>query len=471
MENNSIKKKKFNFSMPHSYIIIGIIIILVMILTYIVPAGEFDRVEDAATGRTVIIPESFHFIEKAPVSIFDMFKSISAGMVEAADIIFFVFFAYGFVYILIKSGAFDGGMGALISKISGKEKLIIPVLMLLFGIMGASFGMYEETYGFVPVVMAVTVAMGYDALVGAVIVFVGVATGFAAAITNPFTIGIAQGIVGLPMFSGIVFRIVIWVCFMTLVIWYTMRYAKKVKNDPSKSIVKDVKFSFLSDISKEELLQKEFTKRHKISLGLFALTIITLVYGTLKYGWYLEELSALFIIMMFVIGFVNKYSPSQIAEIFIDACKTVIFGALVIGISRAVLIVLQNGLIIDTIVHYLASSVSNLSGYVAGVAMIFIQNILNFFIPSGSGQAATSMPIMAPIADIIGLNRQIAVLAFQFGDGFSNLFWPTVVAVECGIAGVPLNKWYKFMGPLFVYMLILQVILMCIAVAIGYGPF
>ncbi|WZL72755.1 TIGR00366 family protein [Clostridiaceae bacterium 35-E11] len=471
MENTHVKKKKFKFSMPHSYIVIGLIIVFAMVMTYIIPAGQYARVEDPITGRSIVDPNSFQFLEQSPVGIFDMFKAIMRGMVDAADIMFFVFFAYGFVSMLIHTGAFDAGLGTLIKKIKGKEKFIIPVLMLIFGIMGASFGMYEEAYGFVPVTMGIAIAMGYDGMVGAAIVFVGVATGFAAAVTNPFTIGIAQSIAEVPMFSGFGFRLIVWVCFMTLIIWYTMRYANKVKKDPAKSAVYGIKFSFLSDMSQEDLLKKEFTTAHKISLLLFAGTIATFVTGTIKFGWYLEELAAIFIIMMFVIGLVNKYSLGKTCDVFIESCNHVLFGVLIIGIARAVLVVLQDGHVIDTVAYYMASSLTHFSTYVAAEAMLLFQNMLNFFIPSGSGQAATSMPIMTPLADLLGVNRQIAVLAFHFGDGFSNLFWPTQVAIECGIAGIPLTRWYKYFGPLFLYMFLLQTFFIIVAVAINFGPF
>lgn len=465
------KTKKWKLSMPHSYIIIGLIIIFAMVLTYIVPAGEYERVTDAATGRNIVLPDSFQFVEQSPVSIFEMFKSIMAGMIDASEIIFFVFFSYAFMSMLVHVGAFNAGIGALLNKMKGKEKLIIPVLMLAFGAMGASFGMYEEAYGFVPIVMSITIAMGYDGLVGAVIVFVGVATGFAAAVINPYTIAIAQGIAEVPVFSGYGFRIIIWICFMTLVIWYTMRYANKVKKDPTKSAVYGISFPFLSKLSQDDLLKKEFTMIHKITLSLFVFTLVALVYGTIKLGWYLEELAALFIIMMFVIGLVNKKSPGQICDVFIESSKNILFGALIIGISRTVLVVLQAGNIIDSVAYYMASSLAHVPAVFTAQAMLLFQNLINFFIPSGSGQAATSMPLMTPLADVLGVNRQIAVLAFQFGDGFSNLFWPTQVAIECGIAGIPLSKWYKYFGPLFLCMFILQMIFIAIAVMINYGPY
>lgn len=464
-------KKRIRFSVPHTFILLGIIIVLAMIATYIVPAGEFDRMKDPETGRTIVIADSYHPVEQSPIGPFEGFVAIEKGMVDAADIIFFVFFSYGFIYLILKTGAFNGAVGALLRRMKDKQKFIIPVSILFFGLLGATAGMYEETYGFIPVFMGIAVAMGYDALVGAVVVFVGVATGFAAAITNPFTIGVAQGIAELPMFSGIGLRIIIWIVFMATIIWYIMRYANKVKLNPESSVVYGVEFPMIASVTQDEVMKTEFTTRHKISILLFVMTIGTVVFTGIKLGWYIEELSGLFILMMVVIGLVSGLSLNQIAETFLEGCSKIVFGALVIGISRTVLIVLQEGCIVDTVVNYLAFSVANLSSYAAAEGMLVVQNLINFFIPSGSGQAATSMPIMAPVADLVGIKRQVAVLAFQFGDGFSNMFWPTAVATECGIAGIPLNRWYKFMGKLFAIMLLLQVVFIVIAVAIGYGPF
>ncbi|MFV0516738.1 MAG: YfcC family protein [Aminipila sp.] len=467
---NTLEKKKRGFKVPHTYVIIGIILIVVTCLTYIIPAGSYDRIEDPITGRTIVDGDSFQFIEQTPVNPFRMVMAIADGMVEASDIIFFIFFAYGFVFLLIKTGAFYGSIGALTRKLHGAEAMIFPVFMVMFGICGSTFGMYEETYGLLPAFIGISIALGYDGLVGGAAVVLGVATGFAAATLNPFTIGIAQGIAEIPIGSGFAFRAVCFVLFEGLVIWYLMRYANKVKNDPSKSLVKDVDFNFGEEgMTRSKMENLPFTGKHKFIMLLFVLTIAILVYGTTQLGWYLSELSALFLIMTFVVGIVGGYNLSEICKFCITAVSEVIFGALVVGVARSLTIVMTEGNIIDTIVYYMASMLSNVSSGVAALGMLGVQNLLNFFIPSGSGQAAVSMPVMVPLADAIGIHRQIAVLAFQFGDGFSNLFWPTAVATECGLMGIPVEKWYKFMTPLFFMMLGLQVILIIIATSIGFS--
>lgn len=468
MPENTTRKK---FTIPHTYVIIGIILVVLTILTYIIPAGTYERAVDPVLNRTMVVQGSFKYIEQTPVSPFHMFMAVVEGLVSTADIIFFIFFAYGFVYLLIKTGAFYGSLGSLIKKFNGKETMIFPIFMIVFGICGSTFGLYEETYGLLPAFMGISVALGYDALVGGAAVILGTATGFAAATLNPFTIGIAQGIAELPIGSGIGLRIICFIVFQGSAIIYLMLYARKVRLHPELSIVKDVKFNFSNGMNREEMEQLPFNGKHKLIMLLFVVTIALLVYGTSQLGWYLNELSTLFFIMMIITGLVGGYNFSQIASLFIESVSDVIFGAMAVGVARSLTIVMENGHIIDTIINFMASTLSTMPRTIAAVGMVVVQNFINFFIPSGSGQAATSMPIMAPLADAIGLTRQTAVLAFQFGDGFSNMFWPTSAATVCGLMSLPIEKWYRFITPLFLFMFLLQIVFMVIAVAINYGPF
>lgn len=463
-----MKKPKFSFKMPHTYILLSFILMIVAVLAHIIPSGEFDRVKDIATGKMVVIPGTFKFVEGNPPGIFDIFVSVQRGFVSVADIIFFIIFAYGFVYMLIKNGTLDAVLGLMIRKLGNKVEVIIPVAMLVFGLLGATMGMYEEVYGLIPVFIGMAIALGYDAILGGAIVFIGVSTGFSAAITNPFNIGIAQGIAGVPMFSGIGFRIIIFITFEIAVILYTLRYARMIKKDPTKSYLYGVDINFTQTKSKEELMEKYLTGKQKACVGLFILTIGMLVFGTMKLGWYINELAALFLMMLIIVGRVGGFTFTEVANTLVESTKLVCYGILVCGFSRGILMILNDAKVGDTIVYYLASSLEGTSQYVSAIGMLFIQNLVNFFITGSSSQAAISMPIMAPTAELIGLHKQIAVLAYQFGDGFSNMFWPTIVAFECGLMGIPVNKWYKFVGPLFFIMLILQVIFMIIAVMIGF---
>lgn len=455
--------------MPHTYVIIFGIVVLVAILGNIIPAGQFQTMIDPESGRNVVIPGSFEFISSPGIGFFDMFVAIQVGFIEAADIIFFIIFAYSFVHILLKNGAFNAIIGTLIRKLGDRVELFIPIGMLLFGVLGSTIGLFEEVYGLLPVFMALGIAIGFDGIVGASVVYIGVATGFAAATINPFTIGVAQQVAGLPISSGWEFRIVCFIVFMAIAISYVWWYARRIKKDPTKSILYGYKVEDETLADKEELVKLKLTGRQKLSVLVFVITLVLLIFGTQEFGWYINEIAALFLIAMIITGLISGYTPSEIADDFITSAKEMMFGALICGLSRAVIVVMQDAMIIDTVVYYLSNLLSHTQGMVSGIVMLFVQNVINLFIPSGSGQATVTMPIMASVADIVGVSRQTAVLAFQFGDGFSNMFWPTSVFMVCGMMRMPVDKWYKFVTPLFGLMLIAQMILLCIAVMIGYA--
>lgn len=467
-ENERTGLFKLPKKMPHTFILIASIIIFVALIANFIPAGEFQRIEDLSTGKMVVVPGSFNYIEGKTTGIFDVFIAVQNGFVSAGDIIFFIIFAYSFVHIMIKNGTFDALLGTIIRKLGNKIELLIPVCILIFGLLGATMGLYEEAYGLLPIFMGMSVAIGYDAVVGGAIVFIGVATGFAAAILNPFSVGIAQQFAGVDMFSGAGFRIICFIIFITTSILYTWRYARIVKKDPTKSVIYECEINISKKEDHEKIEVKKMTVRHKLCIAIFIITMIMLIYGTSRLGWYIDELAALFLMMMIVMGKVGGFTFEEIAESLVEAFRAMAFGVIVCGLSRGVLQILQDAQITDTIVYKLSGLLEGQSTYTAALGMLGIQNIINFFITGSSGQAAITMPIMAPIAELIGLNGQIAVLAFQFGDGFSNMFWPTAVALECGLMGIPVNKWYKFMTPLFLIMMALQIVLMIVAVAIGY---
>lgn len=454
----------------HVYVLLVGVLMMLTALTYVIPAGEYETFDDPVSGRTLLLPGSYHQVDASPVSFFSMVGSIQRGMIDASDIIFFILFAYGFVNVLIESGTLFGAVGAMLRRFKGVGTLIIPSFMFLFGILGSTVGIFEEVYGLIPAFMGIFLALGYDGLVGGAVVVVGVATGFAAATLNPFTIGVAQKIAQLPFGSGWPFRVAVFIAFQSLAVIYVMRYAARVKRDPKLSLVDGVAFPMGEGVDEAQIRSYPFTGRHRISAFCLVLTVVLVITGTTQWGWYLDELAALFIIMMVVVGRINGYGFNRIAELFVAAVGRVALGALVVGLARSLTLVMTEGRIIHTVIYWASNVVSGLSHNFAAVGMLVVQNLLNFFIPSGSGQAAASMPIMVPLADALEIKRQVAVLAFQFGDGFSNLIWPTAVATECGIMGVPIQRWYRFMVPLFLLMFVLQVIFILVAVAINLGP-
>jgi len=464
-EGKNLEKRKF--VMPHGFIVILSVIILCALLTWVLPAGNFERVYDEELGRELVVPGSYTEADANPIGIWEFFQALYVGMVEAADIIFFVLFAAGYVFLLMKSGTLNAMVGSILRKLGTHDYLLIPIFMTIFGIAGATFGMYEETYGLIPAFIVIGITLGYDRLVGSAIVFVGVATGFAAAILNPFTIGIASSIAGIPIvsFKMTAFRVVCFVLFMALSIAYVMIYARKIKKDPTKSILygtEDTDDLAKDVLSRDEVLTLPFSINQKISLFIFIALLCLIGYCVAVLGFYLQELAAMFIIAMIITGIVNRMSSSVICDTFVESTKVVIYGALFIGLSRAASVVLSEGNVIDTAILYLSNLINGLPDAIRSLGMLLVQNVIGFFITSGSGMAVVTMPIMAPLADLIGMSREMAVTAYQFGDGFSNMFWPTAVAMECGIMGIGMDKWYKFITPLFIMMFLLQCIMMIV---------
>ncbi len=447
------KNKLLNVKIPHTYVILGIILLAVIFLTYVIPSGEFVRKLDESTGKMLIIPGTFHYEEGIKPKFFDIFLTLQKGYVSAAGIMFLMIFAYGYVYILIDNGTLNAVINILIKTLGKHTYLIIPVSMFAFGILGSTMGIYEEVYGMIPIFIGIAGALGYDAIVGGAIVFIGVATGFAAATTNPFSVGIAQSIAGVKMYSGIGYRIIIFIVFQLISIIYVLFYAKKIKNNPKKSILYGEERDFISFKTDNTVI----SLKQKICLLLFILTIIILLYGTTKLDWYINEIAAMYLMMMIITGIIGGYSTEKICKTFIKSTQTMVGSMMVVGFTRGILLVMQNAKISDTIVYYLSNILYGKSKYLSAIGMLFMQNIINFFITGSSSQATITMPIMAPVADIINLSRQTAILVYQFGDGFSNMFWPTACAVECGLMGIPINKWYKFMAPLFLIMILLQI--------------
>ena len=355
----------------------------------------------------------------------------------------------------------------LLNSKARDSKLFIPIVMIVFALAGSTYGEFETVYGLIPIFVALAIALGYDALVGLSMSAMAVAVGFASATTNPFTIGIAQSYADLPIFSGLLYRWIIFVVFVGVSILFVMRYAAKIKKDPTKSLVYGLDFSSFKVDTESHT---EFTTRHKVLMVGMIVTVATIVVGSLKLGWYINEMAGVFIISGVLSSIIGGKGPEGIINNLTDSIKDMIVAIVVVGLSRTILIIMQEGVIIDSVVHGLSTLLNNLPGWLTAEMMLVVQNILNFFIPSGSGLAAAIMPIMVPLADLTDVNRQIAVLAYQFGDGYSNLIWPTAAAaIMCGIAKIPLGKWYRYFLPLFGIMFILQSFFIIFATVINYS--
>ncbi len=472
MTKNEIKATKKEF--PHVFVILLGIIFIVTILTYIVPAGTYVRVLNEATNRMVIDPASFTYIENTPVNLFKMFVSIVEGLIQASNITFLIFSAFSCLYLIEKTGALDASIALMVKKTKSNPKYSTALIIIIMSVLSvwSSTGTmsYEEIIAFIPIFGALCIAMGYDTLVALGISLLPVGVGFSSATVNPFSIGVAQTIAELPLFSGIGYRILVLVVMTTVTIAYVLFYASKIKKDPSKSLVAGIDYSDLA--IDDERMKTPFTTQRKVSILILFAGIAVMACGLIKLKWYINEIAAIFIIISILVGIANKWNANKITTTLAEGLSKGVVSALVVGIARGILVVLTKGNIIDTIIYTAAGALQNLSLYTSSVGMLVMQNIINFLIPSASGQAAATMPIMVPIADLIGIKRQIAVLIFQFGDGYSNILWPTgFVLIACAMAKVPLNKYYKWILPYFGITFILQIIFVFGAIAINYGPF
>ena len=468
MRSGPVTKKK-KLKMPRIYVLLITIIIICAIASWILPAGEFDRALNDA-GREMVVPGTYHIIESTPVGFFTLVQSIYNGTVDAAGVTFIVFLSYAYVGLIIASGAFNGLVASMLRILKGSARaVIIPVFITLIGCASSTIGVFEEMFPFIPIFVGIAIAMGYDAIVGLAIVALGTGIGYSGAVMNPFTVGMAQSIADVPQMSGAGYRIICHIILIAVASFFVIRYALKIQADPTKSLVYGDDFSSLA-MDSDHIENKPFGIREKLVLATLVAGIVVIVWGTKAKGWYFAELSAVFLLMGLVSGFIMGWGPNEIAEKVAKSFSEIAVACMMIGIARGILVVLQAGHIIDTIVYYLSIPLSQLPGAISAVAMFLVQTGINFFIPSGSGQAVTSMPIMAPLADLIGISRQSAVLAFQFGDGFTNLVTPALGATagSLAIAGVPLSKWLKWALPITLLMLVVSWIILYFLGSVGW---
>ncbi|MEK3805905.1 C4-dicarboxylate ABC transporter permease [Bacillus sp. FSL H8-0547] len=448
-------------------LLLGVLVVATL-LTYVLPAGDYARVE--VDGRTEIDPDTFTSAENTPVSPFGMVKALHTGMVEAANIIFFVLIIGGFFGVLTATGTINLLITTLAKRLASREKLLIPVMMLFFAVGGSLMGMAEETLAYIPLLIPLALALGFDVLTGTAIVILGAAAGFTTAVMNPFTVGVAQGIAELPMFSGMGYRLVLFVIVYAVSVIFVYRHAMKVKKDPSKG--------FFGKYTKEEadvlLHSKErLQTKHKLILAAFLLNYIVLAFGVIKFQWYITEIAALFVVLTILIGIIGRLSADQIAKSFVEGSSLLIGGALIIGVSRATLVVLNEGHIIDPMLFGVSDTLKNIPAFWSVIGMYNFQALIHFILASGSGHAMLTMPIMTPLADLLDITRQTAVLSFSFADGIGNIIFPTAGTLMAGlaIAGIPWTKWAKWVLPLVFIQYLIGLAAVVIAHLMDYGPF
>lgn len=473
MSNNTGKSKKEvkAIKAPDALVLICILLILATILTYILPAGEYTRFVDEKTGIEMVDPNSYHKVEQTPVSMGQMIMSIPKGMNESASIINFLFIIGGAFGVLQSTGTLDALIGSIVKKLKGKEKLIIPFFLIFWALGGAILGNFEESLAFVPMQIMLCLALGFDSITGLALALCGVCVGYMGAMLNAFTVAIAQEIAGLPPYSGMWLRFLVWLVALTIGIIYIWRYASKIQKNPELSLVyEEDKKSKYRDT---EIGNISFTNKRKLVLVAFLIGIAVIIYGVIKKGFYITEIGAVFIALTVIMGILGGLGLNGTVKSFVDGAHNLLYACICVGFARALTIVMTDGNILDVIVHGTTTLLNNLPALFSAPLMFIIQAIINIAIPSGSGQAVVTMPIMVPIADVLGISRQTAVLAFQMGDGLTNLFTPTGSALMAGLAmaGISWGKWIKWFWKLMLMWTAVGVAATMFAVTVGYGPF
>ncbi len=452
--------KKFSFN---TLIMIFAVIVLVAIATWVVPSGEYQR--QLNNGKTLVVPNSFSFSENNPQGFAAVLTSPYKGFVKAAEIIGFLFILGGSFSILIRTGAITVSIQHLAHTFSERphlQKFFIPTIMTIFSIGGATFGLSEEVMLFVPIFIPLAMSLGYDSIVGLSIPFLGAAAGFAGSVFNPFTVGIAQSIAELPLYSGMEYRMIVWVISTVSMIFFVTRYANKIKKNPELSTMYETDKERKTALHLQGTTMEAFTIQHKIILAGFAASLIVLVFGVLQYQWWLNEIAALFLALGIFSGVVGRLSATNITDSFKDGAKDMVGVALIIACARAILVIATDGKVLDVLLYACSGVIQSLHPVFAAQMMFVVQCVINFFVHSGSGQAALTMPIMSPLADVIGISRQTAVLAFQFGEGWINPILPTsgFTMGVLGLANIPWDKWFRWMLPMQIYFFILALLLL-----------
>lgn len=496
------------FKVPDTYVIIFFVVCFAALLTYLIPQGMYETqeisyiIDGAESTRTVIKDNSFQYVLdsdgkplKQGVGLFEagggtgllnyMFEGMVSGdkWGSAIGVIAIILVCGGAFGIIMRTGAVEAGIMGMIRKGNGKEKFLLPVLFVLFSLGGAIWGMGEESIPFAMILVPMVIAMGYDAVTGVLITYVATQIGFGTSWMNPFSVAIAQGVAGIPILSGATFRVILWVVFTGVGLAMTMLHANKVKKDPAASIsyTSDAYFRNDLDTSKPADHTEKFKTGHILVLLTMAVCIVWVIWGVLKEGYYIPEISTQFFIMGLVSGIIgvifklNGMKLNDIASSFKQGAADLVGAALIVGMAQGIMLVLGGSdpaapTVLNTILHGISEAFVGVSGTFAAILMYLFQAVFNFFVVSGSGQAAITMPIMAPLADLLDVTRQSAVLAFQLGDGLTNIIVPTSGCLmgALAVARIDWSQWIKFMWKYLGVLVIMSIITMVIASLIGF---
>lgn len=466
-------KKSGTFKLPHVFAILFCVLVIVSILTYILPAGEFARVADPTTGRNVIDPNSYTVVASTPVGLMDVFSSIPKGFEAASLIVILTFCVAGTFNLITSAGLIPALLQSISTRFSSRSILVVPLLVFFISMLDNFLGMPELAVVYIPIILPLMLSLGFDRITACAVVICGSAVGFTSGFANPYTVILCQQLVGLPLYSGLPLRIVVYLALLVVTCAYIMRYAAKVKKDPTLSSC------YEADLQKRQELAQNNGKvivlniRQKVA-GLFAVVMFGFIIGgTIAWSWGMAEMCGMFIAMGIGVGLISGLNVNDLCLKFLEGCRGIIMGALVLGLARGISVIMTQGNILDTIVYGLAKMIGSLPTAITIIGVLLAITILNFFIYSGSGKAVLIMPIISPLADALGITQQTAILAYQFGDGLSNTIYPTHAnyMATLAVADLPWQKWMRFQLPLYGIWFLIASTFLIVAQALQYGPF
>ena len=465
---NGKTQKQKGFHMPHVFIILLIIMLFVVILSYIIPSGLYERIEDSS-GITVIGPDTFQYVEnETPITFMDYFEAIYTGFVNGATIMGTLFISSGAIYLLEVSGAFGAGINMTLKKTKGKEFSVVCIFYTIFVVFGV-LGYGEAAYPFYPLAVTIGFALGYDRMVGTALAIVGSTVGFTSGLMNTFTTGVAQQIVGLPLFSGIGFRAVGLVVFYVIGLIGLYTYCRKIKKNPALSLMSEEYMNRKQEDHTEQM--EEMNPRRVLGLLVFLGIIVAQGFGCIRLGWSFPQIAAIYVIMAILLAIIFRFGPSEACQLFCKGAVRVFAAAFAVGLAQSVVVLMNQACIMDTIVHAMSQLLENRSAILALLIIFIFVTLFNFLVVSGSGKAVIVMPILQPLGKILNINQQVLVLTYQYGDGITNSFWPGSSLVQLSMCGVDYGSWIKFCWKIYLGFIVSAFVLVMIAYGIGYGPF
>lgn len=464
------------FKVPHVYAIIFALMVIFAVLTWIVPSGSYQRQE--VNGREVTVAGTYEQSEKTYIDeetgdevdlrqgVFDVLQAPTRGIQEAIEVVAFILIVGGSFQVITKTGAITSGMGRVVRRFKNKDILIIPIAMVLFALGGTSFGMAEETLPFFAIFMPIMMAMGFDSMTAFMVVFVGARTGYIASTINPFNVLIAQGILGIQGNPQLWLRMIAWVVLTSVAITWVVLYARRVKKNPESSI------TFEDDIAKkvefaadESALDAQFTGRQKGVLAVFIAGMCLIIWGLVTQGWYMNEISAVFLAMGLLAGVIAGFSQDVIAQEFVAGIADFAFSAIVVGLARGILVIASDGMIIDTILNALATGLGGIPAVLFTTLLYAVENLLAILVPSSSGLAALTAPIFGPLTELMGLNPEAAVWALSMGSATMSLICPTsaILVAGLGVCKIKLGQWWKTVWKFFLVVSLINIVFVAIS--------